>query len=85
MIRLSGDYNRGYTKAILDIMTVTDYVNYDLKLHHKTLNYANINKMLKCCLENREDLRESEMLGLSKNFVRWNTQLNDFEFYKGEN
>lgn len=36
--RLSGDYIRGYTKAIQDMQEVFTYIQPDLKHHHKNLN-----------------------------------------------
>lgn len=56
--RLSGEYNRGYTKAIQDIVEVFDYVNNDLKCHNIRMNYNWADKILKCCLKNREKLRD---------------------------
>ena len=56
--RLSGDFNRGYSKAILDIIKVFDYMNSDLKAHNMRMNYNWADKILKCCLENRDKLRE---------------------------
>lgn len=34
---LSGDFNRGYTKAIMDVVEVLSYIQDDLKSHHKNL------------------------------------------------
>ena len=57
--RLSGDYNKGYTKAIFDIMEVFKYVNDDLITHYRSrMNYKWVEKILKCCIENREQLRD---------------------------
>lgn len=56
--RLSSDFNKGYTKAIKDIIEVFDYMNNDLKHNNMRMNYSWANKILKCCLENREKLRE---------------------------
>ena len=57
--RLSREYNDGYRKAIQDIIEVFGYVNDDLKAHNIRMNYAWAEKILKCCLENREKLREN--------------------------
>ena len=57
--RLSGDYNRGYTKAIQDIIEVFQYISSDLTAHNTRMNYKWADKILKCCLENREKLREN--------------------------
>lgn len=56
--RSSGDYNRGYTKAIQDVIKVFDYVNYDLKNNNIRMNYNWAKKILECCLDNRERLRD---------------------------
>ena len=56
--KLSGDFNKGYTKAIQDIIEVFDYMNNDLKAHNIRMNYAWAEKILKCCLENRMKLRD---------------------------
>ena len=59
--KLSGDFIRGYTKAIQDISEVFDYVNNDLKCHKKRLNDKLAKELLKCILENRENIREDKM------------------------
>ena len=74
--RLSGDFNRGYTKAIMDIAEVMKYIQDDLKYHHKTLNQKTINRLLEVILANRESLREDR-----NGFIRWNCKLNDFEWF----
>lgn len=56
--RLSKDYNEGYTKAIEDLIEVFNYVNVDLACNHIRMNYTWTEKILKCCLENREKLRD---------------------------
>lgn len=56
--RLSGDFNKGYTKAIQDMIEVFEYVNNDLKYNNIRMNYKWVEKILKCCLENREKLRD---------------------------
>lgn len=56
--RLSREYNEGYTKAIKDMMEVFNCVNNDLKYNHMRMNYNWAEKILKCCLENREKLRD---------------------------
>lgn len=75
--KLSGDFIRGYTKAIQDISEVFDYVNNDLKCHKKRLNDKLAKELLKCILENRENIREDK-----NGFIRWNCVLNKFEWFK---
>lgn len=57
--KLSGDFNRGYTRALQDIAEVFNYMNEDLKHHHMRMNYSWAEKILKCCLENRMKLRDN--------------------------
>lgn len=74
--RLSGDYIRGYTKAIQDITDVFDYIRDDLRRHNVRFNSDTANKLLKTCLMHREQIRE-DMNG----FIRWNANKKDFEWY----
>ena len=76
--RLSCDFNRGYTKAIQDIIKIFKYVNIDLKYHHKLMTYKWAMKLLECCLENRMKLRDD-----LNGFIRVNGD--DFEFFNGTN
>lgn len=78
--RLSGDYNCGYRTAIQDIIEIFEYVQEDLKSHHKNLTYKIAQQLLKCCLENREKIRERRNGG----FIRFNGQLGDFEYFERE-
>lgn len=75
--RLSGDFNRGYTKAIQDIQEVFEYIEEDLRYHHKKMTGKLAKDLLKCCLDNRERLRES-----MNGFIRWNHKKECFEFYE---
>lgn len=76
--RLSGDYNRGYTQAIMDLAEIfsPDYIQWDLKIHHKKLTSKMMGKLFRCCLDNREKLRDNW-----DGFIRYNGKLDDFEFY----
>lgn len=76
MERLSGEYIRGYTKAILDITEVFRYIQPDLKHHHKSLNGKLAIELLRVILENREALREDW-----NGFIRYNGNTKEFEFY----
>lgn len=66
--RLSGDFNRGYTKAIQDITKVFKYVNDDLNHHKVRMNYGLVVKILDCFLKNREKFRDD--MGISTGFIR---------------
>lgn len=74
--RLSGDYNRGYTRAIQDIQEIFAYSQEDLRRHHKSLSYRLSLALLRCCLENREKLRERR-----GGFIRFNEQAQGFEWH----
>ncbi len=74
--KLSGDYIRGYTKAIQDMQEVFTYIQPDLKHHHKNVNNKLSLSLLSCCLENREKLRERQ-----EGFIRFNGQTNSFEWF----
>lgn len=75
--RLSGDYNRGYVKAIQDIQEVFAYVQEDLQYRHKKLTGKMCGELLECCLKHREQLRENR-----NGFIRWNCVTEEFEFYE---
>lgn len=75
--KLSGDFIRGYTKAIQDVSEVFEYVGDDLKYHKKRLNDKLAKELLKCVLENRENIRED-----TNGFIRWNCITNKFEWFK---
>ena len=84
--RLSGDYIRGYTKAIQDIAEIFEYIQLDLKFHHKNMNGKLSIKLLKTILENREEIRErTEISGgdaKKEGIVRWNCMKEDFEWFR---
>ena len=74
--RLSGEYNRGYTKAIQDLQEVFNYIEFDLTQHKKRLNAKLAQELIYCCLINREKIREQRI-----GFVRWNCIANKFEWF----
>ena len=75
--RLSGEFNRGYAKAIRDIIEVFQYTVPDLKHHHMNLNAKNSLRLLQVILENRECLRDDW-----DGFIRYNGTKKDFEWFK---
>ena len=79
--RLSGEYNRGYTKAIQDIIEVFEYIEDDLRHHKKRMNYKLANEILNVCLANRELLRER----IGDGFIRYNSRLGGFEYFEPVN
>lgn len=72
--RLSGDYNRGYTRAIQDIIDIFGYVNDNLVFHKKRWNYRLIVELLSLILRCREVFRERRNY-----FIRWNCVDERFE------
>lgn len=77
MYDLSGDYIRGYTRAIMDIIEIFEYIQPDLKNHHKNLNGKLAMQLLKVILENRGKIRDGW-----NGFIRFNGKLNNFEYFK---
>lgn len=75
--RLSGDFIRGYTKAIRDISGVFEYFSDDLRHHKKRLNDKLAKELLRCVLENRANIRED-----IDGFFRWNCTTNKIEWFK---
>ena len=74
--RLSGEYNRGYTQAIQDITEVFEYIQPDLKHHHKNLNGKLSVALLSTILDNRVKIREKR-----NGFIRWNCIKKEFEWF----
>lgn len=77
MERLSGEYNRGFTKGLLTIQEVIKYIQLDLAHHKKRLTPKLMDDLVQCCIENRERLRES-----INGFIRYNGTTKSFEFYE---
>lgn len=77
MERLSGDFNRGYTKAIRDIEDAFLIVNNDLASRKKKWNFKLIVRLLELFLRYRENFRENR-----DGFIRWNTKEENLEFFE---
>lgn len=77
--RLSGDYNRGYTKAIMDVTKVFEYVARDLSYHKMRFTNKLALRLFQVILENREAIREQR-----DGFIRWNTRKKDLEYFTRE-
>lgn len=75
--KLSGEYN--YTKALIDIQNIFNYVHSDLRYHRKKWSKNTIDKLLNCCIKEKENIREDK-----DGFIKYNEQKRDFEFYKRE-
>lgn len=77
--RLSGDYNRGYTKAIQDIIEIFKYVNFEIvNVRKKRMNYKTAMKLLKTILSERMNIRDR----IGNGFICWNVQKQDFEYFQ---
>ena len=74
--RLSGEFNRGYTKAIMDIQEIMKYIQRGLRDHKRNLNYKLCMDALQLILENRENFREG-----MDGFIRYNTKTKELEFF----
>lgn len=79
--RLSGDYNRGYTKAIQDIIKIFEYVNNELTFRKKRMNYKLAMQLLKTILSERQNIRDR----IGDGFIRWSIQKQDFEYFQRSN
>lgn len=79
---LSGDFNRGYTKAIMDVDEIFSYIQSDLRHHHNNLTAKSANELLECILQHREQLREQH-LSDGKDFIRYNGKTQKFEWFEG--
>lgn len=73
--RLSGDYVRGYTKAIQDTISVFEYVNEELTCKRKRMNYKIALELLNAILRERANVRDD-----IDGFIRMK-QGEGFEFY----
>lgn len=76
MEMLSGDFVRGYTKAIQDMETEFKCVQDDLICYRKKMNYKFARDVLKLFKEHRENFRENQ-----NGFIRWNVQRQELEFF----
>lgn len=70
----------GYRKAIQDTIDIFEYVQPDLKQHHKRLNDKLAMQLLRVILENRAWIRDG-----FNGFVRFNGRKNEFEWFDGVN
>lgn len=79
-LRVYGGYIRGYSKAIVNIQEMIEYINNDLKYHHKRLNYKYLQKLLSCWLTNRHEYLDNSLNG-GDGFIRYNHKADDFEWF----
>lgn len=88
--KLSGDYNKGFTKGIQKVLNGFDGFCSDLKYNNKRLTEKNVKDYLKCCLANRELLRDFDDSFIRWNHIKnkcelWREKWSKYENYKGEN
>ena len=77
--KLSGEYNKGYTKALMDFQKILNCIVTDLKFHHKNLTAKLTKELIQCCIDNRENLRDYENID---GFIRYNGKTGKFEYYQ---
>lgn len=77
MDRLSGNYIRGFTEGIKTVEEQFDIICDDLRRHNKIMTSKKMKEFLRCCLINRELLREFD-----DSFIRWNCITNKFEIWR---
>lgn len=75
--RLSGEYNKGYTRAIQDLIEIFNYIQPDLKHYHKNITAKTSISLLECCLKNRANLRDK----IGDGFIRYNGVKQEFEYF----
>ena len=75
--KLSPEYVRGYTKAILMMREQFDIMCKDLKSHHKRPTEKMTKEWMGICLKERGILRDFD-----DSFIRWNTKKEKFEIWR---
>lgn len=57
-MKLNGDYNRGYTKALLDVKNFFEEHSEAMK-YNKLYSHKGISAVLSALIQNHEELRET--------------------------
>ena len=57
-MKLNGDYNRGYTKALIDVQNFLESHSEAMK-YNKLYSYKGISAILVALIQNHEELRET--------------------------
>ena len=75
--KLSGDYIKGYTQAIMDVKDriLTPSMVQDCRLHRTAFNLKSVQKILVTMLEDRAIIREKR-----NSFIRCEKEDNDIVF-----
>lgn len=76
-MKLSPDYIRGFTKAILMMREQFNIICKDLKSHHKRPTEKMIKEWMGICLKERGILRDFD-----DSFIRWNGKKEKFEIWR---
>lgn len=75
--KLSGDYNRGYTAALLKVKETLETIPFDMKHHKIPFNRKSVIAMVSSMIEGRMELRDNPDA-----FVRCNNSVEGgFEVY----
>ena len=61
-MKLSGGYNRGYTKALIDVQNFLESHSEAMK-YNKLYSHKGISAVLSALIQNREELREAGTVG----------------------
>lgn len=77
--RLSGDYIRGYTKAIRDVEEIVISIHSALKIYKVKWSIKVIKELFECIMEHRAKIREQK-----NGFIRWNVVSKEFEWYESD-
>ena len=75
---LSGDYIAGYTRALMDVKEIFEYLQSDPQFKSKAWNWNKLSQLMKCVLANKDNLREHH----DKGFIRWNKMIEKFEWHE---
>lgn len=76
-VRFPKEYVYGYTSALMDVVSVFEYIDDDLKHHKRKRNAKTYQAIAKCMLDNRVTLRENPDA-----FIRCNDKVDGgFEVY----
>lgn len=79
MERLSGDFNRGYTAALMDVSSLIPVVVAELKRVRRVGNLKYWEAAMALIVEHRAEMRDKRA-----GFVRWNFERKELEWYAPE-
>lgn len=76
--KLDGNYIRGYTQALVDLLNDLPGVYADCNYHKVKMNQKQMEKYIQKRIENRENLREN-----LQGFIRYNGVKKEWEWFNG--